>query len=98
MADIQFKANIQLNGNVLKLAGIEGLSENPVENTFESRIYYNNTSKKYYYYNGSAWKSFGNAEMTALSNGATITIDGVAVTLYNTFTGDVSNSGSILNI
>ena len=91
-------SNLDLVGNYVLRGGFEGLSSNPTADVFEKRIYYNTTSKKYCYFNGNVWKTLGNAEMTALSNGATITIDGVAVTLYNTFTGDVSNSGSILNI
>lgn len=91
-------SNLDLVGNYVLRGGFEGLSSNPTADVFEKRIYYNTTSKKYCYFDGNVWKTLGNAEMTALSNGATITIDGVAVTLYNTFTGDVSNSGSILNI
>src|SRR5574344_1779768 len=91
-------SSLDLVGNYVLRGGFEGLSSNPTADVFEKRIYYNTTSKKYCYFEGNVWKTLGNATMVALSNGAMVTIDDVSVTLYNVFTGDVSNSGSILNI
>lgn len=91
-------SNLDLVGNYVLRGGFEGLSSNPTADVFEKRIYYNTTSKKYCYFDGNVWKTLGNATMVALSNGATVTIDDVSVTLYNVFTGDVASNGANLTI
>jgi hypothetical protein len=97
-AMIPFKADIDLQQNYLLNGGFEVIASNPTTGLFQSRLIYNSTSNRYYYYNGTTWKSLGNTEFAAITGGYKLTIDGTDIYLYNSFGGDVSNSGSTLTI